>query len=208
MQTLHKQVNVYFFLKRMIQSSIWTSPIAIVMGGVWLAGCQDSIAPGVDKIHDTAQSVSEATESKAPISRPAAHDSAFKDSSEVEEISFDDINLQMQADVKFRPFMLTDRAKQLDGRRVRLTGFIFGGVAQSRGIKEFILLRNRECKFGPGGQADHLVQIYLLDNVTTNYTDKAVAVEGVLKIKPFEGADGFTWSVYELAGIDVKARKR
>jgi len=125
-----------------------------------------------------------------------------------EEISFEDINLQIPPDTAFRKFMLTDRAKELDGQLVRLSGYIFGGVSQLRGIKEFILLRNTECKFGPGGQADHLVRVFLEEGVETTYTDKVVEVEGILRIEPYEGVDGFTWSIYDMAGNAVKHRRR
>ena len=124
-----------------------------------------------------------------------------------EVITFEDINLRMQADVAYRPFMLTDRARELDGRTVRLKGYMDEGVMQSRGIKDFILLKNRECKFGPGGQADHLVQIFLKDGVTTAFTKELIIVEGVFEIKPYQGPDGFTWSVYNLAAVSVTKRR-
>ena len=126
----------------------------------------------------------------------------------LEEISFEDINLQIPPDTAFREFMLTDRAKELDGQLVRLSGYIFGGVSQLRGIKEFILLRNTECKFGPGGQADHLVRVFLEEGVDTTYTDKVVEIEGILRINPYKGVDGFTWSIYDMAGRSVKHRRR
>ena len=128
-------------------------------------------------------------------------------SAKIKDISFDDIDLSMPPDVAFRPFMLTDGVKELDGGRVRLSGYMHGGVSQTRGIKEFILLRNRECKFGPGGQADHLVRVFLHGDVSASYTEKVLSVEGVFKIKPFEGPDGFTWSIYELAGVAVTTRR-
>ena len=60
----------------------------------------------------------------------------------------------MQPDIVYRPWMLTDRAKELDGRTVRVSGYMWGGSDRFAGLKEFILLRNTECKFGPGGQFD------------------------------------------------------
>ena len=77
----------------------------------------------------------------------------------VEQITFDDLILGMSADMVFRPWMLEangGRAKELDGQRVRLAGIMHGGVKSQTKNKEFVLLRNKECKFGPGGQADHL----------------------------------------------------
>ena len=66
------------------------------------------------------------------------------------EISFDDLVIGMQADVVYRPWMLTERAKEIDGQTVRLVGYVHPGVDKQKHIKELVLLRNLECKFGPG----------------------------------------------------------
>ena len=112
-------------------------------------------------------------------------------------ISFDDIDLPIDADMVFRPFMMTDRAQSLDGKRVRINGFMLAD-AKTRGIKEFILVKNTECKFGPGGQADHLVNVKVnIDNGVIHRVD-AVSIEGVLSINPFTGFDGNTWSIFDM----------
>ncbi|MFO0821486.1 MAG: hypothetical protein U1A77_26315 [Pirellulales bacterium] len=127
----------------------------------------------------------------------------------VELITFDDLNLGMQADMVFRDFLLTDRARELDGQKVRIVGYMDGGVSQQKGIKEFVLLKNTECKFGAGGQADHLLRVLLQDGVTVDYTRfGALQIEGVLKISPFNGPDGNTWSVYDLLGNSAKPIKK
>lgn len=124
------------------------------------------------------------------------------------EISFDDLVIGMQADVVYRPWMLTDRAKEVDGQRVKLVGYIHGGVDKIKNLTEVILLRNRECKFGPGGQADHLVRVMLKPGVKVNYTDNAVEVQGLIKVNPWQGPDGNTWSLYDLEGEAAKDLKR
>lgn len=129
------------------------------------------------------------------------------DTSELLEISFDDLKLPIQPDIVFRPFMLTDRVKEMDGRRVHVSGYMLPDDRR-KGIKQFVLLRNKECKFGPGGQADHLINVTLNDNVTAAFTDRAIVVKGVLTINPFNGTDGNTWSIYDLAGESVKSRRR
>jgi hypothetical protein len=55
----------------------------------------------------------------------------------VEKITFDDLILGMQADMVYRPWMLESetnggRAKELAGKRVRLTGVMHGGVQAPR----------------------------------------------------------------------------
>lgn len=126
----------------------------------------------------------------------------------LEVITFDDLILGMQPDMVFRDFLLTDRARELDGKKVRLVGYMDGGVSQTKGIQEFVLLQNTECKFGPGGQADHLVRVLMKGGATADYTLNALQVEGVLKINPYNGPDGNTWSVYDLIGEQVKSIRK
>jgi len=116
---------------------------------------------------------------------------------EAEKITFDDLNVGMQADMVFRPFLLSDRVKELDGKRVAIKGYIHPG-ATGKGIKEFVLLRNLQCKFGAGGQADHLAQVFMQKGSSVDYRLEDIKIEGTLKVQPFEGPDGNTWSIYRL----------
>jgi hypothetical protein len=126
----------------------------------------------------------------------------------IEVITFDDLNIGMQADMAFRDFLLTERVKELDGQKVRLIGYMHGGVSQIKDLSEFVLLQNLQCKFGPGGQADHLVRVMVKPGVEASYSTGAVQVEGVLKIVPYQGPDGNTWSVYDLVGEQVKVIRK
>lgn len=123
---------------------------------------------------------------------------------EAEKITFEDLNLGMQADVVFRPFMLTDRVNELEGKRVSIAGYMHPGQSAQRGIKKFVLLKNTQCKFGPGGQADHLTDVNLREGVTTGFTPKDVRVEGIFRIEPFQGPDGNTWSIYRLEDAQIQ----
>src|SRR5207244_3335658 len=100
---------------------------------------------------------------------------------DAEKITFDDLDLRMQADSVFRDFMVSDRVKELDGKRVSLVGYMHGGQATQRGVKEFILLKNTQCKFGPGGWADHLANVLLKADHLVAFTPSPVKVEGTLK---------------------------
>jgi hypothetical protein len=128
-------------------------------------------------------------------------------SSTPERISFDDLNCGMQADIVFRDWMLTDRVKELDGQVVRVAGYMHPDVKQ-KGITEFILLRNTECKFGPSGQADHLIRVKLDPGVTTSFSSKPVEVLGKLTVNPFMGPDGKTWSIFDMTGKSVEPYRR
>lgn len=119
---------------------------------------------------------------------------------ETVDISFDELNLQMQENMVFRPFLLESKphVKELDGKRVRINGFMYGGVSQSEGLTDFVLLKNTECKYGPGGQADHLLMVTLAPGETAKFTTEEFYVEGTLRIVPKSGPGDFTWSVYDL----------
>lgn len=123
---------------------------------------------------------------------------------EAEKITFDDIIIGVQADVVFRPWMLTERVQELEGQRVSIPGFMYGGVEKQSKLKDFILLRNNQCKFGPGGQSDHLAKVILRDGRTTDFTAEPLNVEGTLRVAPFTGTDGNTWAIYELQDAVLK----
>jgi len=123
---------------------------------------------------------------------------------EAEKITFDDLNLQMLPNIVFRPFMVNDRVRELEGKRVSISGFMHGGAAGTSGIKRFVLLKNTECKFGKDGQADHLAMVYLKNGSSAEYTRSDIRVEGTLRIEPFTGDDGNTWSIYNLEDAQIR----
>lgn len=131
-------------------------------------------------------------------------------SSDPVQVAWDDLNLNMQPDVVFRPLFLESnpKAKELDGQRIKILGVMHPGAAGIGEVREFVLLKNLQCKFGAGGQADHLIKVKLNADATTNFTDQIIAVEGILKINPWEGPDGNTWSVYDLDGLSVTNNTR
>jgi hypothetical protein len=124
---------------------------------------------------------------------------------EVVPITYEDLDLPMEPDTLFQEWMLTQRVRDLDGRRVRITGFMFaGGLFTTRNIKEFILLREKECPYGPGGQAHHVIAVELANELTTSYTTNPVTVEGRLAVRPFTGPDGKTWAMYHINATHIE----
>jgi hypothetical protein len=147
------------------------------------------------------------TNDAAPATRPKADRTPRKPGDPI-RITFDNIILGMQADMVFRPWMLNDDVKDLDGQKVSITGVINGiGIPKQENLKEFVLLRNKECKFGKGGQADHLAKVQLKKGEAIDYTHETVRVEGTLRIKPETGEDGNTWSLYILEDATAKLQK-
>ena len=151
------------------------------------------------------------TSEKPTAGKPVADTPAAESKRPLPEViiavTFDDLNLQMQADMAYRDWMLTDRAKELDGHRIRIVGTMLSD-GQLKGVKEFVLLRNKECKFGPGGQADHLISVKLKAGQEVSYTTNSVQIEGILKIRPVNGPDGNTWSLYDLATDSFKVLRK
>ncbi|QDU26454.1 hypothetical protein ETAA8_15320 [Anatilimnocola aggregata] len=136
-----------------------------------------------------------------PTVRPKADRTPRKAGDPI-KITFDNIIIGMQADIAYRPWMLKDEVKELDGQRVSITGVMWGAEL-TRKLDSFVLLRNKECKYGPGGQADHLAKIELKPGTKTTLTAATVRVEGVLRIQPETGTDGNTWSLYVIDDAKV-----
>jgi hypothetical protein len=142
------------------------------------------------------------TTSKATTPQRPPADRTPSRPGEAQKVTFEDLNLNMQADVVYRPFMLTEQVKNLEGKKISLVGYMHPGQAQK--VSEFILLKNTQCKFGPGGQADHLTDVHLRDGQSTKFTPSPVKVEGTLVIEPFTGPDGNTWSLYRLENAQIR----
>ena len=122
----------------------------------------------------------------------------------VRPISYDDLDLPMEKDTLFQDWMLTQRVRDLDGKRVRIKGFMCGAVQYtSSSIKQFIMLREKECPYGPGGQAHHVIAV-TLQKASARYTEDAMTVEGVLSVRPFTGDNDKTWAVYALDEANLK----
>lgn len=156
------------------------------------------LAAAPAQVEATPVNTASATQPPKPVGQRPPADRGPARPGEAEKISFDDLNLGMREDMVYRPFLLTDRVKELDGKRLSIIGYMHGGVESRKNVKEFVLLKNTECKFGPGGQADHLAQVYLEADAATAFTDKPVKVEATLKVQPYEGSDGNTWAIYRL----------
>ena len=156
--------------------------------------------PNNDDSDNTAKVATDVANPVANVAKPGAD--------ELQVISFDELNLGMPEDSKFRPMMLKlndGRAEQLNGCRISIGGHM-NPPDQLKGLTEFVLLKNKECKFGPGGQADHLMRVFMKDGKTTDYTDKVIYVEGIMTIKPFPDDGPSTWSIYDIEATSVSTR--
>ena len=101
--------------------------------------------------------------------------------------------------------MLTQRARDLTGRTVRISGYMGQGLFQLRDITEFVLLKDTECcQFGPGATADHAIRVRIVTGPSIAFTTRAITVEGQLLVEPFTGSDDKTWSIFRLEAKAVQ----
>jgi hypothetical protein len=122
----------------------------------------------------------------------------------IKGISFDDIKLDLKKDQPFKQELLTAAVKKLDGKNVRIRGYILPSFQQT-GIKQFVLVRdNMECCFGPGAALHDCIVVEMSGGATTDYTVRPVTVEGKFSVKQLTDPDGKTLAIYRLDGKSVK----
>jgi len=114
-------------------------------------------------------------------------------------LTFDDLEINMKESQKFEKSMLTPNVRKLNGKRVRISGVIHAGsIFKQSGIRQFVMLKNAECPFGPGATAHHNMRVTIAEGI--DFTTRPVTIEGTLKVDPFNGPDGTTWALYTLTG--------
>lgn len=125
------------------------------------------------------------------------------------ELTFDDLKFEMEKGAEFKPQMLTQANKDIDGKVWKLRGFILPSTLFSRtGIKEFVLVRdNQECCFGPGAALYDCVMVSMAPGKTIDYVTRIVTVKGKLEIdtEKFQYEDnGGHYAVYKMTAEEVK----
>ena len=130
------------------------------------------------------------------------------------EITFDDLKFEIEKDAPFDDQMITKDIKELDGKTVRLSGWILPTTLyRETEISQFVLVRdNRECCFGPGAALYDCVMVEMVPGKTTDFQTRAVTVRGKLKIDTkrykYPGGRGprgaSHMAVFMIAGESVK----
>jgi hypothetical protein len=100
------------------------------------------------------------------------------------EINFDDLKFEIEKDQPFDDKSLTKDVKKLNGKKVKLRGYILPATLfKETDIDRFVLVRdNQECCFGPGAALFDCVIIEMLPGKTTDFVTRPVTVEGRFKI--------------------------
>jgi hypothetical protein len=170
-------------------------PIVVFLTGLMLAGCQRHWGE------------SPVTAAVGPVaSRPAVENEAPSppNQSGLLAIAWDELDVGIPAGSVFEPWMMKTSIKSLEGQSVRITGYMHGGLAISKGVREFVLLRNIDCPYGRQGEAHHAMIVDLQGGLRTDFTTQPVTVEGKFRVKPYQGPDGTTWALYLLEGTAIQ----
>lgn len=157
--------------------------------------------------NDDASLAAERSEPKAAPAKAAEAKPAETKAAEpvaTKDATFDDIKLELKKGDPFTKTLLTDKVKKLDGKPIRIRGYILPSFQQS-GIKQFVLVRdNLECCFGPGAALFDAILVEMTGGATTDFSVRPVSVEGTFTVKELLGPDGKHLAIYHLDGKTVK----
>jgi hypothetical protein len=118
--------------------------------------------------------------------------------------TFDDLRFEITVGDPFQRQMLPASIESLDGKPIRIRGFILP-TPQKRGVKQFVLVRdNQECCFGPGAALFDCILVEMNEGQSAEYTIRPVAVSGTFGIQEILGPDGKHLAIYHIAGQSVK----
>jgi len=167
-------------------------------------GCGGTGAPSMPANRSAAVS----SPTRPPATPPTAATSPAprerEPSSAVQDISFDDVKLDLAKGAPFTPDALTPRVRELERRRVRIRGYILPSFQQT-GLTQFVLVRdNMECCFGPGAALHDCVVVRMKPGLSANFSIRPVAVTGVFRVEELRGPGGGHLAIYALDGDEVK----
>ncbi len=121
----------------------------------------------------------------------------------VKEITFDEVKLDLKKGDPYDSSLLTDKVKKLDGKSIRVRGYILPSFKQND-IKQFVLVRdNMECCFGPGALLHDCIVVEMTAPATATFTVRPVSVEGTFSVRELK-LDGKYLAIYHLDGKEVK----
>ena len=148
---------------------------AILFASIW-AGPLPSVPPVAA---EDSQPLGEDDQPKPVESRKSSDAARAKG-----EINFDDLQFDIEKDQAFDENMLNEDVKSLDGKKVKIRGYILPATLfKEKGIKQFVLVRdNQECCFGPGAALFDCIMIEMVPGRTTDFVTRPVTVEGKFRI--------------------------
>lgn len=123
-------------------------------------------------------------------------------------ITFDDLSLGLkpQIDVEFDRAKLTPKIKALEGKLVRIRGYIMPAIFEER-LTKFVLDAGMRMKFGPIPY-DEPILVELPAGQTFRFTTRPIVVTGVLTIQPLKNGLNETAAIYHIAAQKVEIVER
>ena len=176
--------------------------LAFAVFSMWLPlwfGC--STNPPVADVPDS-QPVADSQQVDDSIDCDDGIGEVVQEPNDAVEITFDDLALPIEPGDKFHDELLTSRAKELLDQRIRLEGVMYPADKLNE-IESFVLLRSYRMGYAQQ-PADEMISVKLRAGSLATFRNKAITIEGVLRLSPFDGPNGATWSIYDLEdAIDV-----
>lgn len=127
------------------------------------------------------------------------------------DITFDDLKFEIEKGATFDPDKINETLKFLNGRKVRLSGYILPTTLfKETDISEFVLVRdNQECCFGPQAALFDCVIIEMVGDNTTDFVTRPVTVEGKFVYDPEKykyppGVGPSHFAIFRIEGQNVR----
>jgi hypothetical protein len=97
-----------------------------------------------------------------------------------------------------------DTAKELDGQRVFIKGFVYPG-RETTGVKKFVLCRdNGDCCFGGQPKLNDMIQVTLKEPLSLNYDTTMRNLAGTFRVKSESNSGGLGQILYQLEADYLK----
>ena len=142
-------------------------------------------------------------ESPATTPRPSLRLASNREE-RTSDITFEDLDFDIEADAPFDRDLLTEEIEALHGTKVRLRGFMLPAYSEE-GIDEFVLVKdNQICCFGPGARICHNAMVAMVPGRFASYTTRVVIVEGEFRIEEWTGPDGVVYSCFRIIATSVE----
>ena len=179
----------------------WSGFVLGVVLAIALTGCD---SPQTTTRPLTATSAAEASTPPPAAVASVGKLAAGSEASAPRDATFDDVKLDLKKDEPFQRELLTAKVKELDGKWIKIRGYILPSF-QDTGIKQFVLVRdNLECCFGPGAALHDCILVEMLDDATATFTVRPVTVVGKFAVKEVVNGEGKTLAIYHLDAREAK----
>jgi hypothetical protein len=174
----------------------WLPQLALAIPG-FVSGCGDSCDGTL------AERRQQTSHFRPALELPSVMPRASGQETRPRLITFDDLEIDLPPGGTFTESLLTERIRELDGCRIHIRGFMVPSFQQA-GIREFVMVKNTECRFGPGEPPHHVMMVVLRAGQTAAFTVRPLAVEGRFSISLYTGPDGSVWSLYRLEDARIQ----